>query len=39
MFTYGIGRLNLEKKDMELVKGGFSKPFLDLLGIDYCNFS
>lgn len=34
MFSYVIGRLNLEKNDLELAYYGYSKGYLDLLGLD-----
>jgi len=34
MFSYAIGRLNCKDKDIEIVNVGYSKGYLDFLGID-----
>ncbi|EAS04056.2 hypothetical protein TTHERM_01407940 (macronuclear) [Tetrahymena thermophila SB210] len=39
IFQYFIARVNIEKKDSEIIKLGYSKSFLDLIGIDVTNFS
>ncbi|KAL4481920.1 hypothetical protein ABPG74_008009 [Tetrahymena malaccensis] len=34
MFQYSIGRINLQKKGVEIVQTGYSKSFLDLIGVN-----
>ncbi|KAL4478604.1 hypothetical protein ABPG74_006839 [Tetrahymena malaccensis] len=34
IFTYSIGRINIQRKDAEIIKCGFSTSFLDLIGIN-----
>lgn len=34
MYSYAIGRVNLRKKDVEIVNYGFSTSYLDFLGIE-----
>ncbi|EAR96727.2 hypothetical protein TTHERM_00758890 (macronuclear) [Tetrahymena thermophila SB210] len=38
IFQYAIGSLNYEKKDFDIFNIGYSKSYLDLLGIDNDNF-
>ncbi|KAL4478618.1 hypothetical protein ABPG74_006853 [Tetrahymena malaccensis] len=38
IYQYFIARINLEKKDSEIIKVGYSKSFLDLIGIDVSTF-
>ncbi|EAR97453.1 hypothetical protein TTHERM_01009890 (macronuclear) [Tetrahymena thermophila SB210] len=39
MFQYCIGRINLAKKDVEVARCGFSKSYLDFIGIDLDTFN
>ncbi|EAS05085.1 hypothetical protein TTHERM_01306890 (macronuclear) [Tetrahymena thermophila SB210] len=34
MFQYSIGRINFQKKDVEMVQAGYSKSFLELIGVN-----
>ncbi|KAL4476609.1 hypothetical protein ABPG72_000768 [Tetrahymena utriculariae] len=38
IYQYAIGSLNYQKKDFDIFSIGYSKPYLDLLGIDIDNF-
>ncbi|KAL4489310.1 hypothetical protein ABPG72_018965 [Tetrahymena utriculariae] len=39
IFQYGIGRINYEYEDVQIIKLGYSKAFLDLIGIDIPSFT
>ncbi|KAL4478625.1 hypothetical protein ABPG74_006860 [Tetrahymena malaccensis] len=39
IFQYAIGRVNYEYEDVQIIKLGYSKAFLDLIGIDIPSFT
>jgi len=39
MFSYGIGRINLQEVDFETQNSGYSMSLLELLGIDEENLA
>ncbi|KAL4481923.1 hypothetical protein ABPG74_008012 [Tetrahymena malaccensis] len=39
MFQYLIGRVNFEMKDVEIVEAGYSKSFLELIGLNASSLS
>ncbi|KAL4509067.1 hypothetical protein ABPG73_006453 [Tetrahymena malaccensis] len=39
MFSYLIGRINFEIKDIEIVQAGYSKSFLELIGLNESSLS
>ncbi|EAR81994.2 hypothetical protein TTHERM_01372830 (macronuclear) [Tetrahymena thermophila SB210] len=39
IFQYAIGRVNYEYEDVQIIKLGYSKAFLDLIGIDISSFT
>jgi len=39
MFSYGIGRINLQEADFETQNAGYSMSLLELLGVDEDNLA
>ncbi|EAS04052.1 hypothetical protein TTHERM_01406910 (macronuclear) [Tetrahymena thermophila SB210] len=39
MFWYSLGRINLREKDIQVIKTGFSKSYLELLGLNQDSLS